>query len=1629
MELRLSTQSFTNTYTHSLSAQDYSGDPIYSTFTIIGLTPNLTYHWQARVKGDGGYSLWQYFPEGAVDTDFDFGIDQINPEISDNQSGYDVWQKSAGKKYDVDFFDSLSGLNYAQYTIYSGEGKTGEQLKPWTDIFTNLNQKSYTTDWEFDFSSCVSGINYVSVRVCDNVGNFATLDDVFYVKKDTIPPLITVNTTGDDTWRNQDPGAIYDVDFSDNLSYLDTAQYCVYSATGMQGNLIKDWTDIFTSTNVPSYTENFSIDFSTLQAGYNYISIRCWDIAGSTSIVIDAFYIKKDTIPPEVPQLITPADSLPLNDSTPFFDWSSSSDLHSGISNYEIEIDDDINFSLPEYSNTPLFSEDSSSSLSDGKYYWRVRVKDIAGNYSSWSSTRSFLIDTSPPDYFTNFESKRYEGTWISETEWNNWWQPDVRINCKDIESGLRVRGSRPEIDWQLRAYWKFDEGEGQVAGDSSGNSNDGQLGSTTDTDANDPSWTLGYSGNALLFDGNDDYVYVQNYASLNPSNKNWKVEAMIKTSYDGVILARGDSNYGYSIYVEEGKAKGAIRVSGNLYVVDSNTTINDDSWHKVALMIKKNQIEIYVDDTLKGVTETSDYIANEPADEMEIGADRDSAVGNITTYFTGKIDEVKLYTFNPALWHLDEGDGDTVYDSAGTNNGTIYGATWDDGISGKCLYFDGSSYVEVGKEGDPSLKDWTVECYFKTSSDGVILARGDSNDGYSIYVYDGILKGAIRVNGSREIVTSSVTVTDNKWHYAALVIKSNEIQIYLDGELKNTYPTTGYIASDPGETMQFGYDNSSDVGETGAYFTGYIDEVRVLNRALTSSEIKDNFLTAQYRYSTDGGNNWSSWQKADITGSNYTVNYETISVQVPFNQDSETQNKIQFKIYDMAGNSNTSPVYTVKIDTLSPITPSLISPDDNAYFNTGSIDFDWTDSSDTVSGVRDYTIEVSTAIDFSTLYYSSTTLNSQLSTNLDVGRYWWRVRARDFAGNYSKYSSTRSFCIDLSSPVITNNQTGDTTWRIKNNGFYDVDFSDDLELSYFEVKASTGGDDLISWTVVISNINSSSYTDNWQLPDTVFNSLLSGPTNYISIRVFDRAGNYAVLENAFFVLKDTVPPVITDLQDGDTIWRRINDGVYNIDYSDFESKLDYVQYKIVSGTGGVIIDWYTYASGINFSSYTDDFSLLSTHFSQLNSSYSYVSVRVFDVAGNTATLNNAFYIKKDTIAPTVYDFQDGDDIWRDDPGTTYNVDFEDNLSKIDYIQYRIFASTGGKDPLITDWYNLVNPGYNQKSYTENWQVSFADCQNGYNYIGVRVFDIAGNSTTVYDVFYVKKDQVYPDIYDNQLGDDTWRRKGGTKYDVDFEDLEYSLLKEAQYKVTTGLGQTGDIVIDWTYIFSSTAIPSYTDNWQVLFSSLTEGYNYVSVRCIDNAGNLSSLDDVFYILKDTTPPVIIDNQEGDDTWRRTNDGIYNIDYSDSGGSKIDYVQYKIVSGTGGVIIDWYTYASNINSDSYTDDFSLLSTHFSQLNSSYNYVSVRCVDVAGSTTTLENAFYIKKDTIPPVITDNQEGDDTWRISDPGAIYDVDFEDSLSLLDYAQYIVYSGPNKTGNLLKNWTSIFVSTNVRSY
>ncbi len=104
-----------------------------------------------------------------------------------------------------------------------------------------------------------------------------------------------------------------------------------------------------------------------------------------------------DTMPPNVPVLIAPADGATLNDPQPVLSWQPSADAVT----YQVRLGNS-NPPVATYS-TSSTSFTPSSPLLAQDYYWQVRARNAAGNWSNWSNAFSFnlisALDDAPERY------------------------------------------------------------------------------------------------------------------------------------------------------------------------------------------------------------------------------------------------------------------------------------------------------------------------------------------------------------------------------------------------------------------------------------------------------------------------------------------------------------------------------------------------------------------------------------------------------------------------------------------------------------------------------------------------------------------------------------------------------------------------------------------------------------------------------------------------------------------------------------------------------------------------------------------------------------------------------------------------------------------------------------------------------------------------------------------------------------------------------------------------------------------------------------------------------------------------------------------------------------------------------
>lgn len=174
---------------------------------------------------------------------------------------------------------------------------------------------------------------------------------------------------------------------------------------------------------------------------------------------------------------------------------------------------------------------------------------------------------------------------------------------------------------------------------------------------------------------------------------------------------------------------------------------------------------------------------------------------------------------------------------------------------------------------------------------------------------------------------------------------------------------------------------------------------------------------------------------------------------------------------------------------------------------------------------------------------------------------------------------------------------------------------------------------------------------------------------------------------------------------------------------------------------------------------------------------------------------------------------------------------------------------------------------------------------------------------------------------------------------------------------------------------------------------------------------------------DNTPPSVIDLQGGDDNWRGAVSGSYKVHFSDLG-SLLDKFRVKVTTGpsfTGALVADWADTVTGINADTYDTDWMLPSQVFEAIQENVtSYVSVQVYDKSANSTVYPDAFYVRRDTTPPNIVNAAVSPQGWLAADPGAVFDVDFNDSLSGLAQILYSASSSPGIADAGVLIWTTV---------
>ncbi len=192
-------------------------------------------------------------------------------------------------------------------------------------------------------------------------------------------------------------------------------------------------------------------------------------------------------------------------------------------------------------------------------------------------------------------------------------------------------------LPYGISAYYPLDTGTGIQAYDVSTNENRGSLN-------NSPNWVAGKIGQALSFNGSNQYVDVPSSSSLNLSDT-VTLEAWVNlTDYANTntiiskVSGSGAANGTYELRTQA--STGYLQFVGfdtAQRTITSSVAVPTGSWVHVAATKGGGTVTLYINGVAQGTGAVG--ITSSNANAMKLGARDD-----LTNYFKGSLDEVRIY-------------------------------------------------------------------------------------------------------------------------------------------------------------------------------------------------------------------------------------------------------------------------------------------------------------------------------------------------------------------------------------------------------------------------------------------------------------------------------------------------------------------------------------------------------------------------------------------------------------------------------------------------------------------------------------------------------------------------------------------------------------------------------------------------------------------------------------------------------------------------------------------------------------------------------------------------------------------------------------------------------------------------
>ncbi|WP_159611313.1 PKD domain-containing protein [Glutamicibacter sp. JC586] len=262
-----------------------------------------------------------------------------------------------------------------------------------------------------------------------------------------------------------------------------------------------------------------------------------------------------------------------------------------------------------------------------------------------------------------------------------------------------------------------------------------------------------------------------------------------------------------------------------------------------------------YVDkDVEPGSTHTYRIIVVDPTNRDARSTTESIQVADATVADTAyekviKADRPKTY------WPIGSVDSGTVVDAVGSEdlvlsgNSSISTTNAITGGNGKSLNLGNGTAADAVRWKRP--QEFSTELWFKASSTqrGRLIGYGNGlgvnstdHDRVTYLNSSGRLSFGVTERGTKRVITSSSTYTDNKWHHVVSSLGAGGMRLYVDGEqVSSRSSTTSALELDGfwrlGKDSVSGWSSAPSSG-----FAGLLDEVAIYDTQLSAEKVLNHY-------------------------------------------------------------------------------------------------------------------------------------------------------------------------------------------------------------------------------------------------------------------------------------------------------------------------------------------------------------------------------------------------------------------------------------------------------------------------------------------------------------------------------------------------------------------------------------------------------------------------------------------------------------------------------------------------------------------------------------------------------------------------------------------------------------------